>query len=105
MRRLLPLLAAAVAAVRHTFGTVGIAEAQSYGCTNYGSLWGLPLFVGRAECDAPIVICRWRPAEAVLPWLSVLSVLVTWLATGREEFAIFVGPALASENSSEVAPC
>jgi hypothetical protein len=97
---------AALAALRHAFGTVDVAEALSYGCTHRGRFYGIPVYLGLVEDgEMPIVICRWRPAEAALPWVSMVGLVLRWLVTGREELAIHVGSALTSVEAGEVSPC
>lgn len=41
-------------------------EAKEYGFTHHGSYYGIPLWMGDFESEAPMIATKWSPLEHVM---------------------------------------
>lgn len=69
------------------------AAALDSGCTHWGSLYGVPVWIGDIDSDCPLVYAKWAPLDLIVLAISGLQALLWPLIHGPDSepgFAIKV---------------
>lgn len=51
-------------------------EAAEHGFTHHASYYGLPIWIGDVDTDAPLVAAKWAPAEYLMSAMHVIEGLM-----------------------------
>ena len=65
-------------------------EAIQHGCTHHGSYYGIPLWMGDVDSDAPLVFAKWAPLDLLILPMSVIERLVFPFVHGSDAEPMFM---------------
>jgi len=66
------------------------SEAIEAGCTHYGSYYGIPVWMGEVDSEAPLVFAKWAPLDLLILPVSIVEGLLFLLVHGREAEPVFM---------------
>lgn len=58
------------------------AEAIAAGCTHHGSYYGIPLWMGDIDSEAPLVFAKWAPLDCLIGVFAMVEYLLAPLVYG-----------------------
>lgn len=64
--------------------------AKQMGCTHYGSYYGIPIWMGDIDREAPLVFAKWAPLDYLIPAFSIIEGLLFPLVHGPHEQPMFM---------------
>lgn len=65
-------------------------EAIQCGCTHYGSYYGIPIWMGDVDSEAPLVFAKWAPLDFLIFPFSIIEGLLHPLVHGRDSEPMFM---------------
>lgn len=71
-------------------GYTTAAEAKALGCTHYGSYYGIPLWMGDGDSEAPLVFAKWAPLDYLILPFSCIEALLCPLVHGPDAVPMFM---------------
>jgi len=71
-------------------GYVTEKAAKASGCSHHGSYYGIPLWMGDIDSEAPLVFAKWAPLDFVIPVFSLIEGLLWPLVHGRDTEPMFM---------------
>lgn len=60
------------------------AEAIAAGCTHHGSYYGIPLWMGDIDSEAPLVFAKWAPLDFLIGVFAMVENLLAPLVYGPD---------------------
>ncbi len=73
-----------------TLGYTTAAEAKALGCTIHGSYYGIPVWMGDIDSEAPLVFAKWMPLDSLILVFSVVEGLLFPLVHGSDAQPMFM---------------
>ena len=64
--------------------------AKAFGCSHHGSYYGIPLWMGDIDSEAPLVFAKWAPLDLIIPIFSMIEGLLWPLVHGRDTEPMFM---------------
>lgn len=71
-------------------GYTTATEAKALGCTHYGSYYGIPLWMGAIDSDAPLAFAKWAPLDYLIQPFSIIEGLLFPLVHGPDAQPMFM---------------
>lgn len=65
-------------------------EALKAGMTHHGSYYGIPLWMGEIDSDAPFVFAKWAPLDLLIGLFSMIEGLIFPLVHGPDAEPMFM---------------
>jgi hypothetical protein len=65
-------------------------EASQVGVTHHGSYYGIPLWMGDVDSEAPLVFAKWAPLDILIGLASVVEGLLFPLIHGADAEPVFM---------------
>lgn len=65
-------------------------EAKALGCTHYGSYYGIPIWLGDIDGEAPLAFAKWAPLDYLILPFSVIEGLLFPLVHGPDAPPMFM---------------
>jgi len=65
-------------------------EAVAHGCTHHGSYYGIPLWMGDVDSEAPLVFAKWAPLDLMIYAFSWIEGLLFPLVHGPDAEPMFM---------------
>jgi hypothetical protein len=66
------------------------SEAKGLGCTHHGSYYGIPVWMGDIDSEAPLVFAKWAPLEPLILVFSHIEGLLFPLVHGPDAEPMFM---------------
>ncbi|WP_417786744.1 hypothetical protein [Stutzerimonas xanthomarina] len=66
-------------------GYMKAAQAKDYGLSHHGSYYGIPLWMGDIDSEAPLVFAKWAPLDFIIPIFSMIEGLLWPIIHGDSE--------------------
>nr|WP_286946263.1 hypothetical protein [Pseudomonas sp. UBA6718] len=73
-----------------TLGYTTAAEAKALGCTHHGSYYGIPIWMGDIDSEAPLVFAKWAPLDYLILASSFIEGLLFPLVHGPDAQPMFM---------------
>lgn len=64
--------------------------AKGLGCTHHGSYYGIPIWMGDIDSEAPLVFAKWAPLDLLMLAFSWIEGLLFPLVHGPEAQPMFM---------------
>lgn len=65
-------------------------EAKRIGCSHYGSYYGIPIWMGDIDSQAPLAFAKWAPLDYLIPVFSVIEGFLFPLVHGPDAHPMFM---------------
>lgn len=65
-------------------------EAIALGCTHHGSYYGIPIWLGDIDGEAPLAFAKWAPLDLLIPVFSCIEGLLFPLVHGADAQPMFM---------------
>lgn len=72
-------------------GYTTASEAKSIGCTHHASYYGIPLWMGDVDSDAPLAFAKWLPLDYLMPVFSYIEGICNCLLGNEPTFMFKIG--------------
>lgn len=70
-------------------GYTSAKMAKALGCTHHGSYYGIPIWLGDLDSEAPLAFAKWEPLELLIELASYIEALLFPIAHGPEARPMF----------------
>jgi hypothetical protein len=65
-------------------------EAKAHSCTHHGSYYGIPLWMGDIDSEAPLVFAKWAPLDHLITVFSYVEGLLFPIVHGPDAQPMFM---------------
>ncbi|NNN24367.1 hypothetical protein [Pseudomonas nitroreducens] len=65
-------------------------EAKALGCTHHGSYYGIPIWMGDVDSEAPLAFAKWAPLDLLIPVAACIEGLLFPLVHGTDAEPAFM---------------